>query len=323
MMIYQCNLRSISVSSVVKRYQKFIADYRGKVYLNQSLARYCTFKVGGPAGLLIKAKTVLELIAALKLAQVLKIPYFILAVGSNVFFDDRGFRGLIINYLADAVAVSQNKKLVQVEVGCKLSELVRTLAKKNLGGMDFLANIPGSVGGAIVGNAGCYGKSISEIVTNVTVFDVKTQKIKILSAKNGGFKYRDSMFKSSPHLIILSAKLKLVKDNGKQILARIAKEKALRWAKHPHQPSAGSFFKNPPNESAWKLIELAGMKGAAIGGAKVSNKHANHIVNYHLATAGDILRLANLVRKTVRQKTGIQLEWEVKFVRSNGVIVAC
>ncbi len=239
-----------------------------------------------------------------------------------MFFDVGGFRGLIINYLADGIKVAHNKKTVQVEAGCKLSKLVRYLAKKNLGGMDFLANIPGSVGGAIVGNAGCYGKSISEIVTNITVFDVKTQKIRILSAKNGGFKYRDSMFKSFPHLIILSAKLRLVQDNGKQILARIAKEKALRYSKHPHQPSAGSFFKNPPNKSAWKLIELAGMKGATVGGARVSSKHANHIVNHRLAMARDIVRLAHLVSKTVKRKTGIQLEWEVKFVRSNGIITA-
>lgn len=308
---------------LLAKYQKFMADYGGKVYLNQPLARYCTFKVGGPADLLIKAKTLVELINALKLACSLKIPYFVLAVGSNVFFDDGGFRGLIINYLADGIKIAHDKKTMQVEAGCKLSELVRTLAKKNLGGMDFLANIPGSVGGAFVGNAGCYGKSISEIVTNITVFDVKTRKIKILSAKKGGFKYRDSIFKSSPNLIILDAKLKLVKGSGKQILARIAKEKALRWAKHPHQPSAGSFFKNPEGMPAWKLIEAVGLKGKTVGGAMVSTKHANHIVNFRKAKAKDILKLSNLIKKKVAIRTSVKLESEVRFVRYDGKVVTC
>lgn len=300
-----------------------MADYGGKVYLNQPLARYCTFKVGGPADLLIKAKTSNALIEALKLARDLKIPYFVLAVGSNVFFDDKGFRGLMINYLANTIEISKDKRFAQVEAGCKLSELVRTLAKKNLGGMDFLANIPGSVGGAIVGNAGCYGKSISEIVTDITVFDIKTHRIKTMSAKTGGFKYRDSMFKSSPYLIILSAKLKLVKDSSKQILARIAKEKALRWANHPHQPSAGSFFKNPEGMPAWKLIEAVGLKGKTVGGAMVSTKHANHIVNFKKATAKDILKLANLIKKKVADKTKVKLESEVRFVRYDGKVVTC
>lgn len=304
-----------------KEYQKFIARYCDKVLLNESLAKYCTFKVGGKADLLVKIKTSESLIKILKLVSNLKIPYFILAGGSNIVFDDKGFRGLIVNYLADDIVVSKDKQTVIVAGGYKLSKLVRTLAKNNLGGMDFLANIPGSVGGAIVGNAGCYGKSISEIVTDITVFNLKTQKIKTMSVKQAGFKYRDSMFKSSMHLVILSIKLKLVKDSGKRIFMRIAEEKALRLVKHPKEPSAGSFFKNPKDMPAWKLIESAGMKGRIVGGAMISSKHANFIINFKKATARDILQLSKLVKNKVVNKTGTQLESEVRFVSRNGELV--
>lgn len=308
---------------MLKRYQKLIAKYSGKVYLNEPLMSRCTFKVGGPADLLVKAKTSKSLIEALKLTCNLKISYFILASGSNIIFDDKGFRGLIINYLADDIAIDKDKRVALVGGGCKLSKLVRALAKENLGGIDFLANIPGSIGGAIVGNAGCYGKSIGEVVTDITIFNLKTQKVSVMLPKKIGFEYRDSIFKSSPHLVVLSAKLKLVKDSGKQILARIAEEKALRWTKHPKEPSAGSFFKNPKNIPAWKIIEDVGMKGKLVGGAMVSTKHANFIINSKKATAKDILKLSNLIKKKVAKKTKIKLASEVRFVRYNGKVIVC
>jgi len=305
---------------VLKRYKKFISEYSGKVYLDQSLARYCVFKVGGKADLLVKVKTSESLIEILKLVRNLEIPYFILAGGSNIVFDDKGFRGLIIHYLADDIVVDKNKKTAVVAGGYKLSELVRTLAKENVGGIDFLANIPGSLGGAIVGNAGCYGKSISGVLASVTVFNIKTQKVSVILPSKIGFKYRDSVFKTAPHLVVLNAKLRLAKDSGQQILMRIAEEKALRWVKHPHQPSAGSFFKNPKDTPAWKLIEDAGMKGKSIGGAMVSTKHANFIINFKKATAKDILKLTTLVKKKVALKTKVKLESEVRFVRYDGKV---
>lgn len=300
--------------------QEFIARYPHRVREDVRLARYCTFKVGGLADLFVEADTPEELIEAVRLAHSLKINYFVLAGGSNVFFDDKGFRGVVIHYAAHGINIDQNKMTVRIEAGCLLSYLVKYLAQHNLGGMDFLANIPGSVGGAIVGNAGCYGNAIKNILVDVDIFNTKTGRITTVNPESLQFRYRHSKLKQMPHLIVLSARLKVIKDNPQKILRAVTNEKLLRLKKHPQAPCAGSFFKNPEGQAAWRLIEGAGMRGATCGGARVSNKHSNHLINYHQATAKDILRLADKVKKAVRMKRGIILEPEARFVDERGRI---
>ncbi len=272
-------------------------------------------KVGGPADLFVEAKTKSELVEVLQLAYKLGIRYFVLAGGSNVVFPDKGWRGLVVRYLCDRIKIGSGKKFAEVEAGAMLGDLVRRLLKQNFGGFNFLANIPGSVGGAIVGNAGCYGKEIKDVLKSVEVFNVKTGKITNMKPGELGFAYRHSKLKERPELVVLGATFRLEKVNRKQALREIAEEKQLRRDKHPQAPSCGSWFKNPSrSEPAWKFIELAGVKGTAVGGAKMSNKHANFLVNYHHATAADIVKLSGLVQRKVRAKTSVDLQPEVKII---------
>ncbi|OGB74028.1 UDP-N-acetylenolpyruvoylglucosamine reductase [candidate division Kazan bacterium RBG_13_50_9] len=302
------------------KYRQFIKVYPGCTKEQARLSRYCTMKVGGPADLLVEANTPDELISAVKLSRKLGIRYFVLAGGSNIIFDDRGFRGLVIRYLADQVILDPIRKVVEVGAGCRLSKLVKQLADKNFGGIDFLANIPGSVGGAVVGNAGCYGQDVSHVLKDATIFNVKTSRTLVLPPQQLGFTYRNSKLKQKPHLLVLSARLKVNPDRRQRILKVIEKERQLRWVKHPHAPSVGSFFKNPPGIAAWKLIDAAGMRGVTLGGARVSAKHSNHLINYRRAKAKDILKLAAKVRSAVRAKTGVVLEPEARFISETGAI---
>lgn len=263
----------------------------------------------------VEAKTKNELVVILQLAHKFGIKYFVLAGGSNVIFPDKGWRGVVVQYLCDRIKIGSGKKVAQVEAGAMLGNVVCKLLKQSLGGFNFLANIPGSVGGAVVGNAGCYGKEIKDVLRAVEVFNVKTGKIIAMKPSELGFDYRHSKLKDHPELVVLSAIFRLAKIDKKQALKEIAAEKKLRKSKHPQAPSCGSWFKNPSRtEPAWKFIEAAGMKGAAVGGAKISNKHANFLINYRHATAKDIFKLSKLVKQKVKAKTGIFLIEEVRII---------
>ena len=141
----------------MRKYQAFIEECSVKVRQNVKLSRYCTFKIGGPADLLVNIENIEDLLMVIRLANKLKIQHLIIAGGSNLLFDDAGFRGLVIHFVANNIEIDEKTRVVDVEAGCSLNYLVKYMAKHNLGGINFLANIPGSVGGAIVGNAGCYG----------------------------------------------------------------------------------------------------------------------------------------------------------------------
>lgn len=303
-------------NGVNKIYSQFILECPIKVVQDKKLAQFCTMKVGGPADLWVEARTRDELVEVLKLVHKLGIKYFVLAGGSNVVFPDKGFKGIVVKVWCDRIKIGSGEKLVEVEAGAMLGEMVRSLLKQGWGGFNFLANIPGSVGGAIVGNAGCYGKEIKDYLQEIEVFNVKTGKITIMKPSELEFAYRHSKLKHQPELIVLSAIFKLEEVNRKQALKEIAVEKQLRRDKHPQSPSCGSWFKNPSrSEPAWKFIEAVGMKGATVGGAKISNKHANFLINYHHATAADIIKLAKLVQRKVKSVTGIILDEEVKVIR--------
>jgi len=212
------------------------------------------------------------------------------------------------------------KNQVRVEAGCSLQRLVRELAKHNLGGIDFLANIPGSVGGGVVGNAGCYGKGIGEYVKAVKIFDMATGREKTLSPRQLQFSYRNSLCKSRPEWIVMEVAIKIVSARKAVVLKAIEAEKMERRRKHPRQPSAGSFFKNIDGQATWRLIDGTGLRGKTIGGARVSTKHPNFIVNIGRASAEDVKKLVQLVQKEVRQMKKIKLETEVRMVNELGQI---
>ncbi|OGZ20038.1 MAG: UDP-N-acetylenolpyruvoylglucosamine reductase [Candidatus Nealsonbacteria bacterium RIFCSPHIGHO2_01_FULL_43_31] len=250
---------------------------------NIPLKKYTTFKIGGSAKYFFVAKTKTSLVKAIQAAKKASLPFFILGGGSNLLISDEGYQGLII------------------KTGKPLSSYVSK-------GLEWAAGIPGTVEGAVWGNAGAFGKSMQDVVKKVEVFDIKDGKIKILNNKDCQFGYRDSIFKKNKNLIILSVKIKTRKSN----LNKIKEYLNYRKDRQPlNLPSAGSVFKNPKNYSAGELIEKAGLRGKKIGGAQISNIHANFIVNLNKATAQDVLSLIKLIKKTVYGKFKVKLREEI------------
>lgn len=228
-----------------KRYQKLLERYPG-IQKQIKLSRHSTFKVGGPADLFFEAKNPTQLIELIKLVRELKIPYLLIGEGSNLLFDDRGFRGIVIKYSAFQIEVDKKDSTAWVMGGCSLNRLVKQLAFYHLGGIDFLANIPGTVGGAIVGNAGCYGRSISEALVGIEILEATTGQVYSISPEKLKFSYRSSLLKEKPNWIVLRAKLQLTLDSKSQILKRVEAEWQERLRKHPHAPCAGSFLRILP-----------------------------------------------------------------------------
>lgn len=286
---------------------------------DEMLSKHCRFGVGGPADYFVEASSVKELKEAFIFAKDKNLNHFVYGGGSNIFFDDKGFRGIVIRLQDGGFEIKTNNTVV-VSAGYDLPVLVRELAEKGVGGLEFLANIPGSVGGAVVGNAGCYGKSIGEVLQVARVYSVADNKVEIWKPKDFEFAYRHSRIKNENDKIILNITLKTVQRNPKKIMDEIGAELDERLDKHPHNAMcAGSFFKNPNNRPAWKVITDAGMADTRVGDAHLSEKHANFLVNKNKATSQDILELVRLIQKETRDKLGIKLEPEVRYVGENGL----
>lgn len=294
---------------------------------NVSLKTHTTFKIGGQAKYFFKAPTKENLILAIKTAKKFDLPFFILGGGSNLLVSDRGYKGLVIKQQTMSSKIQDNK--IFTEAGLLLGRLVNLAAKNNLIGLEWAVGIPGTIGGAIRGNAGAFGKSMKDIVGKVEVYDIKDKKIKTFKNKNCHFDYRESIFKRNPNLIILSAELQLKKGppvGGKKEIKEKMKE-YLDYRKKT-QPlefsSAGSIFKNPlPSQvlkkfrrarifSAGELIEKCGLKGKKIGKVKISRKHANFIINLGNGKAKDVKKLIKLIKDKVKNKFGIVLEEEIQ-----------
>lgn len=258
---------------------------------NVSLKNYTTFKIGGAAKYFFKAENPKDVIKAVKEAKRLKIPIFVLGGGSKVLFKDNGFKGLVIKI-----------------AGVSLGQLVANSIKKGLTGLEWAIGIPGTIAGAVHGNSGAFGHSVSEVVKNVTALDINNLKIKKYSQKNCRFGYRESIFKHNNE-IILSVKLK--KGNPKKSLELIREYLARRRERIPALPSAGCVFKNPKPLSAGYLIDQCGLKGKTIGGAKISEKQANFIINFNKGKTKDVVALIKLTKKQVKKKFGINLEEEI------------
>ena len=298
------------------------------------LANFTTFKIGGPAKYFVKAKNQKEIIDAIKWAEKRNLPFFILGNGSNVLFSDNVFAGLVIK-LQNAKYEIRNTKIV-AEVGCPLQKLVQESVKKGLAGLEWAAGIPATLGGAIYGNAGAFGKEMKDTIEKVKTLELENcgLRIKELTNKDCKFGYRDSIFKRKKNWIILEATLKFKKGNKKELKEKVKEILKIRKEKQPLEyPSAGSIFKNVPLKEipqkiqnkfkdkikngflpAAVLIETAGLKGKKIGGAKISEKHTNFIINFKNAKAKDVLPLINLIKRVVYQKFKIKLKEEIFLV---------
>jgi len=291
---------------------------------NVPLKNHTTFRVGGPAKYFFVAKNKKELIKIIDAARKSKLPFFILGAGSNILVSDKGYNGIVIK-----IKNSKKKKFLASEskiqssniytgAGTQLARLVKLSLDKSLSGLEWAAGIPGTVGGAIYGNAGWPGdkKNISSIVKSVKVlFAGPKMKIKDFKKKDCQFGYRESIFKHNKNLIILEAILQLKKGKRNKIKKEIIKILKAKRNKIPAGFSAGCIFKNPPGLNAGELIEKSGLKGKKIGGAKISEKHANFIMNTKKAKAEDILELIKIVKARVKKEFDVKLAEEIQIIK--------
>jgi len=276
---------------------------------NISLAPYTTFRIGGPTKLFVIVNDINELIQAIQWAKGNKEKYYILGGGSNILFKDEGYDGLIIKL--DNQQIIINNQTVTAGAGIMLSKLAMNTIDNNLTGLEWIAGIPGTLGGAIRGNAGAHGGCIADVIETVEVLD--GEKIRELKKDNLKLTYRSSILKEKDY-IILSAQLKLKPGNKSENKKTLRENAKFRIKTQPKGFSAGSIFKNPPNNYAGKLIEDSGLMGTKIGDAQISKKHANFIINTGNATAKDVLSLINLIKKEVYTQFKVKLEEELIII---------
>jgi len=283
----------------------------GRIETNIDLKKYSTYKVGGIGKVLVipdNEKCLLTLIDYIKKN---KIKYKILGNGSNLIFSD--FDGILIK-LDKFDYLTINDTIVTVGAGYSLQKLAIKVSKLGLSGLEFATGIPGTVGGAVYMNAGAYKTDMGYIVSEVKVLD-KNLEIKKIYNKDINYHYRDSIFQHDEY-VILEAKIVLKKGSKDEIMDIIENRRQRRLMSQPLEyPSAGSVFRNPEGDFAGRLIEDIGYKGKKIGGAMVSDKHANFIINYDNATSVDIINLINEIKKEVKEKYKIDLKCEQEIVR--------
>lgn len=287
---------------------------RAKV--NEPLAARTTFRIGGPADLLIEARTIPELITSVRLARQFGVVTFILGNGSNILVRDAGFRGLVIENRCAQFwldVAERGKAMLHVESGAALPNIANRMARQGWCGLDWAIGVPGTIGGAVVGNAGAHGACIADNVVKVSILDANNA-VRELPKTELQFDYRTSRFKRVKNEIVLSADFELTRDDPQLCIARMNEYTERRRRTQPTDASVGSMFKNPPGDFAGRLIDAAGLKATRVGNVEVSPMHGNFFVNRGGATASDVLALIDLVRERVREKFGIELELEIQVI---------
>lgn len=315
---------------------------------NISFAPRTIFKIGGKARFFIEAKNSDELIEALDFSRARNVPFFILGAGSNILVSDKGFDGLVIRIIGGELKVMGSKLIVGA--GAMMANAVNAASKAGLSGFEWGVGIPGTIGGSIRGNAGCFGSEMAQVIEQVRVLEVKTQNAKRktttqnlkpfkLNNKGCQFGYRDSIFKRHPEWVILSAVLKLKKGDPEKIQKKIIEHTRRRAETQDiGAKCAGCIFKNvswgdvsnrrdliskfpdfkkfetKENIPAGFLIDNSGLRGRRVGGAFISPKHANYFVNDGTAKAEDIVKLISLAKNTVKKNYGIELEEEIQYI---------
>jgi len=285
----------------------------GKVLEDYTLKEHTTYKVGGKAICAVVPEDEKKLITLLSYLKEKNIKYMVLGNGSNVIFNDSGYNGVIIKLDNFNHLNIINNKIV-VGAGYPLNKLALRVSRLGFTGMEFAAGIPGTVGGAVYMNAGAYKSDMGYILTSVKVltpdYEIKTMKNKELD-----FHYRTSFLQKNKDYICLEATITLIKGNSEEIMELISERKKRRVETQPLEfPSAGSVFRNPEGDFAGRLIEEIGYKGKSIGGAKVSEKHANFIINTGDATGEEVKELITDIKNKVKEKYNIELKVEQEFV---------
>ena len=283
----------------------------GTCLLNEPMSRHTSYGIGGPAGAYITPRDRNDLGRILHFADEQNIPVFFIGSGSNLLVADEGINGIVITLIKSFNKLEIKGCHIYAETGVMLGHMVKHCIKQKLTGLETMIGVPGTLGGALMMNAGAFGSEISNCLENVDVMTL-TGEIKQYSVKDIDFHYRHSSFKKDE--IIMSANFVLKKATKQEIMNKRAKASAGRKETQPLRfRSAGSLFKNPKKDvAAGYLIDKAGLKGTHRGDAEISEKHANFFVNHGKANAEDIVFLIRLARKTVEKKFGINLELEVK-----------
>ena len=301
-------------ADIVSNLEKIIS--KENIKQNEQMKNHTSFKIGGPAEIYIKITSIEELQKVLEFAKKENVKITILGNGSNVLVSDKGINGIVIKTNLKEINI-ENKDSKNVEVtvsdAVPIGFLAQKFLKEERTGYEELSGIPGTIGGAILMNAGAHGKEIKDIVTEVTAMDYNG-KIFNFTNEEAEFTYRHSKF-SNGEYIILQAKMLLQKGSKEEIKAKMDEYAQYRKEKQPIEyPSAGSTFKRGTDFITAKLIDEAGLKGYSIGGAKVSEKHAGFIINTGDATAKDVLDLARYVTDKVYEKFGKKIEFEIKIL---------
>jgi UDP-N-acetylmuramate dehydrogenase len=277
--------------------------------------QYTTFRIGGKVDALYFTRQLRELQKTVSYLTKEHIAYLVVGRGSNLLVKDGGFKGVVIIMGGELAGIEENKKdkqILMAGAGLGLAQLLNHCTRRGLGGLEFLAGIPGSVGGAVTMNAGAFGKDMGSVVQQIHVV-TRDGELATRNRSELNFSYRELSVPKGT--VVIRAKFRLVDENPEVVAKRLKDCLAKRKTTQPLEyPSAGSVFKNPPNNYAGRLIEEAGLKGKRVGGAMISPKHANYIVNTGGASADDVLALMELARKRVREQTGIVLEPEIRVV---------
>ena len=283
----------------------------GGVLKNEPMSRHTTFKIGGEADFLVQPSTVSEVCCCVKFLRKEKIPFAVIGNGSNLLVSDNGFRGVIIKLLKNFSQIREEDGLICAQAGATLSSLAAFAAERGLEGLQFASGIPGTVGGAVLMNAGAYGGQMSDVVVRTKYIDKSSE---IQTAEEHGFSYRSSVFQKNGGIILETA-MKLQHGNRDEIYEKMRSLAEARREKQPlNFPSAGSAFKRPEGFFAAKLIDDAGLRGFTVGGAKISEKHTGFVINRGGATQKDVSELMQKVSDTVYEKFGVRLEREIKFL---------
>ncbi len=304
---------SVAVASKLAALQRALESAGLQPQRDVPLRLHTSFRIGGPADLMVVAHTADDLAHAVSAAERVGVPWWILGGGSNILVSDAGVRGLTILNRCQRIEVQAGYR-IRAESGVLLAGLARKAVQAGLAGLEWAVSVPGTVGGAVVGNAGAHGGCIADRLLSADILHPSGERITYPSSELG-LTYRSSRLKTGDLPgVVLSATFQLEPEATETLRTRADTYLAYRRRTQPTEASIGSIFRNPPGDYAGRLIEAAGLKGAREGQAQVSLVHANFIVNLGDATADDVLRLIRRVQRVVRGQFGIQLQPEVLFV---------
>ena len=299
-------------SEIIKKFCDLLGEER--VFTGEAMSRHTTFKIGGPADYFLMPDKDTDVGRIVKICKESAIPYFILGNGSNLLVGDGGYRGAVIQIYKNMSAVTVEGTEITVQAGALLSSVAAAAKNAALTGFEFAGGIPGTMGGAVVMNAGAYGGEMKDVLTVVRYLTAEGEVVQA-SAAELDLSYRHSIFEENGGCI-LSAQFALQPGNAADIRAKMDELMAKRVDKQPlDKPSAGSTFKRPAGAFAAALIDQCGLRGFRHGGAAVSDKHCGFVVNLGGATCADVLALCDEVRAIVKEKTGYELEKEIRVVK--------